>query len=291
MKTNSLLNSVTLIVCLICSLATVTNVVAQKKGSTRLKMYYEKLANNDKKISIILNKGKGLDITGVENAEIILQTIDKEDKLKLTSLKTNSNGETALIIEANYVFPIDEEGFSIIEAKYNGNDSLKSAKKQIKFIDLSLEVSLDVVDSVKQVTVYAFEKDSIGTLKPIEGIKLSIGVKRLFSTLYLNQIETNSKGIGTMEFPNDIAGDSIGNITLIIKINDHNDYGTITKSVIKKWGTIIDYNTTTSERSLFGDEAPMWMIISVIIILSGAWYHFIIAIFKVLKIKKLELKA
>lgn len=271
-----------------CCLVAATNTVAQKKGKTRLKAYYEKLSNDDRVISIILNKGSGLQIEGVRNAEILLSMYDNEKEIELTSLFTDSNGETKLIIEANYLFPKNENGYSIIKANYNGNDSLKASKKQIKFKDLNIDVSFEIVDSVKQIAVYAFNIDSIGNKLPMDGVELNIGIERLFSTLSLQKIKTNNAGIVRMEFPNDLAGDSVGNITVIVKVDDHKAYGTITKSAKINWGMIVDYNNNPNGRSLFGDEAPLWMIISVIIILFGAWYNFILAIFKVLKMRKIE---
>lgn len=263
----------------------------QKKTRTRLKLYYEKLPNNDKKIAIILTQGSGKKTTGVNNAEVLLITFDGENQIEITSLETDANGEIFLIVESNYRFPKDENGYSIIQANYSGNDSLKSSKKEIEFMDLNIDVTFDIIDSVKYISVSAFEIDSLGNRIPIEGIDLNIGVTRLYSTLFLEEVETDEDGIGSMEFPDDIPGDSIGNINVIVKVDEHDDYGTITKSAKIDWGTIVDYSIISNGRSLFGDEAPMWMIISVFIVLFGAWYHFILATVKVIKIKKLGKKS
>jgi hypothetical protein len=75
----------------------------------------------------------------------------------------------------------------------------------------------------------------------------------------------------------------------VVFVEDHDDYGTITKSATINWGTLVDYSDHVIGRSLFGDEAPLWMIISVFIILTGAWLNFIRAIIRIVRIKKLEL--
>ena len=277
------LSSLFLFCCMIfCS---TTYVDGQIKSRTRLKIYYEKLPNNDKKISIILTQGSGKKIEGVQNAEIFLRTYDLDNEIDITSLTTDSIGEVLLFIEANYRFTKDVDGYSVIKATYNGNDSLKSSKNQIKFMDLNIDISFDVVDSVKLLTVLTFEIDSIGNRKPIGGIGLNIGVERLYSTLYLQKVETNEDGIANMDFPNDIPGDSAGTIKVIAKVDEHDDYGTITKSSNIKWGTIVDYSITSNGRSLFGDEAPLWMIISVAVILIGAWYNFMRALYRMVRMK------
>ncbi len=294
MRTNYTLNSIVLLLFIFCCYMTTdikAEPSAQKKTRTRLKVYYEKLSNNDKKISIILTQGSGKKASGVENAEIFLTAIDNEDQIELTSIETDANGEAVLIIESNYTFSTDEDGYTVIHAKYNGNDSLKSAKKKIEFMDLNIDISFEIIDSVKHISVYAFEIDSHGNKNPVEGVDLNIGVERLFSTLFLEEAETDEEGIGNMEFPDDIPGDSIGNIKVIVKVDEHDDYGTITKSSKINWGTIVEYSNASNGRSLFGDEAPLWMIISVFIVLIGAWYHFILATIKVIKIKKLGQKS
>jgi len=261
---------------------------AQKKAKSRLKVYYEKLENSDKKLSIILTQGSGKKIKGIKDAAILLLTYNLDEEVELASLTTDANGEADLYIQADYSFPQDEEGFTVINASYIGNDSIKSAKKRIKFKDLDLDISFEMVDSVKVLTLSTFKIDSVGNKIPIEDIEINIGVKRLFSTLFLEKTETNENGKGTLEFPNDIPGDSIGIINVVALITDDDTYGTITKSATVNWGVPVDYFEKSNGRSLFGDEAPLWMIISVFIILVGAWYHFVLAILRLIKIKKLS---
>lgn len=289
MKTNHLVY--TILVSLFLIVCSATNHYAeptiQKKTRTRIKVYNEKLSNDNRKISIILIQGSGKRMAGVQNAEVLLTTYNLDEEIELTSLYTDVNGEAFLFIEANYVFPKDENGFSVIKATYNGNDSLRAANKQIKFLNMHLEIAFNVIDSVKNLAVSTFEFDSAGNKQVIEGIKLNIGVERLYSILYIEEIETDEDGQGIMEFPNDIPGDSIGKLIVMAKVNEDDDYGTITKSAEINWGRTVDYTHVNNVRSLFGDQAPLWMIISVAIILAGAWYHFILATIKVFKIKKL----
>lgn len=260
----------------------------QKKTRTRLKAYYEKQSNNEKKILIVLFKGSGKSMAGIQNAEVLLSTFNLDEEIYLASVYTDSNGEAVLIIAPGFKFSTDEKGYIAIQATYIGNDSLAASKKQIKFIDLNVDVSFKVIDSVNQVIVSSYKIDSVGDKIPVEGVKLNIGVERLYSTLYLQKIETGKDGTANMEFPDDIPGDSTGIINVIVKLMEHRTYGTITKSGEINWGTIIDHPNILSSRSLFGDQAPLWMTITIFIILTGAWFNFILAITKVLKIKKLD---
>ncbi len=280
-----LVSPLILVGCILFSTAAPVN--AQKKERTRLKAYYEKLPNNNKKISIILTQGKGKSISGVQNSEVIVSTVAADSTLELATLITDSQGETALYVEPDYSFPKNEEGYVVINVNYNGNDSLRASKRKIEFLDLNLEVSLNIIDSVKYVEVEAFELDNEGNKLPIEEIDVNMGVKRLYNTLFLEEAETDEEGIASMEFPDNIPGDSSGMITVVVKLDEHDDYGTITKTADIDWGTAVDYSIASNDRSLFGDSAPLWMIISVAVILFGAWFNFLLAVYKVYQIKKL----
>ena len=284
MKSNYSIN-IALLLSFLLTLAMAGDAIAQKKTRTRLKVYYEKLSNNDKQISLELIQGSGKSMASVPDSEIRLTTYKLEDEVDLATIVTDAEGKGILIIEAGYKFPLDAEGYAIINAAYSGNDSLKAASKEIKFLDLNLDLSFKVIDSVNHIIVSAFALDSLGEKMPIAGIDLNIGVERLYSILYLAKIETEDDGIGTMEFPNDIPGDSVGILNLVVKVTEDKKYGTVTKASQIDWGTTVDFSNKNGERSLFGEQAPLWMIIAVFVILAGAWYHFILAILKVNKIR------
>ncbi|MFY0653160.1 MAG: hypothetical protein JXQ96_14055 [Cyclobacteriaceae bacterium] len=259
----------------------------QKKGRTRMKAYYEKLPNADKKISLFLTQGSGKSIKGVADAEIELITYNLDEEVKLAQLTTDTLGAATLFVNSNFQFPKNEDGYHSIKATYSGNDSLRSSKRSVEFLDLNIDISFEVVDSVKEVTVSTYQIDSTGNKIPIEAVDVNIGVERLYSALFLDEVETEEDGVGIFEFPNDIPGDSIGNLNVLARIDDHDDFGTVTQVSNVKWGTKVDYSIKSNGRSLFGDEAPLWMIISVFIILAGAWFNFMLAIYKILKLRNI----
>jgi 5-hydroxyisourate hydrolase-like protein (transthyretin family) len=262
------------------------NAYAQKKEGTRVRAYYDKLPNNNKQIKVSLTTGRGKNMVGVVNADIKLTSLAGEEKLQLATIQTNVDGEAFLQIEEGYPLPKDEEGYAIITAAFAGNDSLKAAKKKLEFLDLLLTAEFNIEDSVKVITLSAVV-DSLGTKIPVEELDVEIGVKRMHSTLFLDEVETDEEGKAEFEFPDDIPGDQDGNITIVFRVLEDDDYGTVQARSIINWGTIVDYTSKDHLRSLFGDEAPLWMIIAVLVVLVAAWYHFIWAIIKVYKIKKL----
>lgn len=267
-------------------LAMINQTLAQKKERTRVRAYYQKLENNDLELMALLTSGSGKNMVNIAGAEIKVFNL-ADDETLLASIETNGSGEAILKIENGYPLKRTDDGYAALSFVYNGNDTLRGADRELEFKDLILKPNFEEVDSVKIIKIMALE-DSAGISLPVPEIKIKIGVQRLLSVLHLTTIETDEDGIAEIEFPNDIPGDSLGNLRVHIKVDDDRNYGTVNSENKIKWGTIVDYNINNDERSLFGDEAPLWMIIAIFIVLGGAWYHFIWAIIKVWGIKKLD---
>ncbi len=259
--------------------------MAQSKERTRLRSYFYIHDNGDREISVLLTAGRGRDMQNVSNAPISLEVDMGDSTLFLTDVITNVEGSANLLVESGYTFPADEEGITTILASFNGNDTLRSASTDIEIKDVFLEISFDIEDSVKILTVQANEFNSEGELIPVEELDINIGVQRLYSILPIDEIETDENGIGILEFPDDIPGDSAGLITVLARIDEHDYFGNVTKSASVNWGTPVSYEVKRLPRQLFTDEAPLWMIIGVFIALVGAWYHFGLSVYKLVKLK------
>ena len=150
-----------------------------------------------------MTQGRGKSIEGVQNAEVSLVTYQGDSTIEMGTIQTDTLGEAALYIEADYPFSINEDGYSVIDVSYDGNDSLRSAGKQIEFIDLNLALSLEEVDSVKHLKISAVHMVTEGS-EPVEELKVKIGVERLYSNLYLSEVVTDEEGVASYTFPNDI---------------------------------------------------------------------------------------
>jgi hypothetical protein len=201
-------------------------------------------------------------------------------------LETDTLGEINLYLSADYVLPMDEDGKCVLEANYEGNDTYRSASNDIEVIDIDIKFEYKVEDSVKYLNVIANSINAAGALVPAEEVSISIGVQRLYSVLTLDEIETDEEGMGELEFPDNIPGDTEGNLIFVAKIDDHDEFGTVTASSEYNWGVPLSDEYRPFTRQLFTDEAPIWMIASVFVILLGAWYHFFLSISKLVKLKK-----
>jgi len=259
-----------------------------EKERTRIKLYFSKLPDGVKKITAGLIAGKGKDMHPVANVEIQFTASAGDSTVVLASIPTDGDGMSILNIESGYVFPTDDEGKTLIEASYKGNDQYRKSSNDVEVADLSFEISFETEDSIKYIYVSAHQVMPDGEKIPVEELDITIGVTRLFSILPIGEIETDENGVAKLEFPNDIPGDSIGAVTAVARIEDHDDYGTVAQQGKINWGIPVSYALKPLPRKLWTDEAPLWMIFSVFIILTGAWYHFFLSIYKLNKIRKIK---
>jgi len=260
--------------------------VSAKKERVRMKMYYFKTGSGDRRIDIALTAGSGKSMHGVSEGEVNLMAVIGDSTLNLATLTTDTLGEVSLYLAEDYVLPIDENGMCVLEAEYDGNDKYRSASNDIEVMDLNLKVLFEVEDSVKYLRLEATRPDIEGNMVPVEELGVMIGVQRLYSVLPLDDIETDEDGFAELEFPNDIPGDADGMITVVAKVDDSDSFGTVEVNATADWGTAVSYELKPLPRQLFTDEAPLWMIASVFIILLGAWYHFFLSVSKLIKLKK-----
>ncbi len=259
---------------------------ASAQERSRMRMSFQKDNQGDKHLTITLYAGRGRNMVFLEDATISLTAANNDTTVHLADLTTNSEGVAKLKIEEGYRFPLDEEGFTIIDASYEGTDEYRSASTDIGIKDLNFELNFDIVDSVKTVSVRATEKDSLGNDVPVDGLYMYIGVQRLFSILPVGEVYSSEDGVYSIELPDDIPGDSAGNYTVVARIEDNEYYGSVQKRGEIQWGIPVSFEPRPLPRKLWTDEAPLWMIFSVFIILTGAWFHFFYSIFKLSKIKK-----
>ena len=144
-----------------------------------------------------------------------------------------------------------------------------------------------------------FEKvDSLNVCKafvtsegqPVIEVPVILSVKRLFTKLPIGDaIATDSTGVATFEFPNDIPSKN-GKLTIFANIVDDENYMDSECSGEVNWGTVVvSDNSNVEERSIAAgrDAAPIYFIISSLLVVGLFWGVLIYAVLQVFKIKKL----
>ena len=155
--------------------------------------------------------------------------------------------------------------------------------------DAILSISFSEDNDSKIITTKAVDQSGV----PIEDLELYYFVKRTFSLLPIGDPfnTTNENGIIKVEFPNDLPGDTEGNIIVVVKILESDLYNNQTLEVSKNWGIPTVLKDPESEkRSLWAAaaNAPISLIAIVSSMIIAVWYIIFYIIFKLYKISRIR---
>ena len=136
-----------------------------------------------------------------------------------------------------------------------------------------------------------------GKWNPVKDVEIKIAIKRMDGSLTVGDeptYTTDSTGTVTAEFKRDsIPGDANGNIVLIAKVEDNDNYGNLSIEKTAKWGAPFTYHSTFNERSLFAsrNKTPVWLLFMAYFIIGIVWGTLLYLVFQIFKIKKLGKQA
>ena len=273
-----------LMISLITIIAT-GNVFAQKtkKKTTRIRVEYFK---NDHETESLLATLRIKEERYVPLSNVLVQfySINDTSKVILDKIRTDEKGEATFLIEDNPKIFKDSLGFMSFEIEYPGNTTNKGAAKTITVKQANLEISFYQKDTVKYIEVYASEIGSDNQFTPINDLTILLYVKGTFSLLNFSKEKTDENGKTVTEFPVDMPGYALGVLTIVIKIEDDDTYGTIESRGEINWGIPVK-PAEEKQRGLGDTDAPLWMVYTLIILLSTVWFHYLYVIFMILKIK------
>jgi len=173
----------------------------------------------------------------------------------------------ALVCQPLHVYSGEEENTAIIRLKFSEEESTKYITAQLN----------------------DFMNDSIG--EPLEEIDLYFYVERTFSLLPIGGVfnTTDENGEVIIEFPSDLPGDSAGNVKVIVKLEDADEYSDTETSEVIKWGVPTNIDLGTEKRSLWsaGANAPISLMLLTNILIAAAWGIIFYILYKIYQISKI----
>jgi hypothetical protein len=205
-------------------------------------------------------------------------------KLLGTAL-TDEKGVAGLELNKGISLPLNEEGLWAFSSEFKGNDTIEAGTSELTIKDVKLEVTLQEVDTIRTISLKAFTSENRKNI-PVSGEVVMIYVPRMFSLLPVGEGSLDENGTASLEFPPDIPGDSEGNLTIISKFEEHPVFGNVEVKVVKKWGVPASNSVPIAHRALWTKTAPRWMIITLSILLTGVWGHYLFAIISLIRIKR-----
>jgi hypothetical protein len=251
---------------------------------TDLQMFY--LKNGAvKSFTTTLNMVRDGNSRPNKNAVVKLFGGENKDQL-LGEITIGERGKMVFNLKANTVLSKDKDGFYTVTATYDGNDSINPGEAQVKFQDFNISMVLHAQDSTKTVVVNCYTLNDKGEKIPAKEVPINFYVSRMFSNLKVGDATTDENGDCTFDFPLDIVGDSVGNLNILTRIDEHELYGNVQVSQESRWGVPTMHKIPIGYRALWTQVAPTWMVITLIILLSGVWGHYAFAVYRMSRLPK-----
>ena len=224
----------------------------------------------------------------VEGKTIAFSLITGKKNEQIGTAETGTKGKALLEITDSIMKSGETNGTYAFIATYAGSGDCQKSSASLEVKNASMELSFSQQDSGKQVNVRVWETGKDGRMIPVNDLKVQFYVPRTFSLLKVGE-STLSNGSASIDFPVTIPGDTLGNLTVISKIEDNETYGNIEASGKMNWGKPLVIEKPV-KRGLGDTNAPLWMVYTLIVLLSLVWFHYMFVIFTVFRIRYLGKK-
>jgi len=216
--------------------------------------------------------------------------LDKDTAGKfIAKVVTNDAGEATTYIPSSLKSQWGNTLKHTFVATFDGNSKYDPAKGEATIAKAKILID---ATADRKITATVFEmKDTTWTR--VKGVDVIIAVKRLGGDLPVNEtptFTTDSTGQASADFKRDsIPGDAKGNITLVAKVLDNDQYGNLSIEKTVPWGAKFAMLNTFDNRTLFAtrDKAPLWLQVIAYSIMFTVWGILIYLVFNVFKIKKI----
>jgi 5-hydroxyisourate hydrolase-like protein (transthyretin family) len=257
-----------------------------KPVKTKIKVSYWKKFDNTRVLTATISARINKKPVTVKNVPVNFYIVSDTMLELLGTVSTNEDGQAIYSLPADFSLSGDSILSSTFKIEFEGNDKFKPKSKEITVRDMELNISFEVIDSVNTLIVNANEETVNGGEIPVNETDVYVYVERLFSLLKIGE-GWMEDGQAKIEFPDDIPGDKEGILNIVVRIEDSDLYGNVEQKAISDWGVPHRDNPALSEkRALWTPNAPLWMIITLNILVIGVLYHYILIIYKLFVIRK-----
>jgi hypothetical protein len=212
--------------------------------------------------------------------------VNADSEKELGFVITDKLGKAVFNTKADSLLT-DKDGALHFKAVFAGNKQMDPADAEVTIKRARLEITPVKGDSLNVVQVKLIDL-ATGAEKPVPEAVLGIFVQRMFNPLKIGEATTDENGEGSVEIPGNLPGDEKGNIILIAKLDENENYGNLEATVTQKWGIPITDKMESQQRALWSSHPPLWMVITFIILMGAVWGHYIVIVYQLIKLRKEE---
>jgi molybdopterin-containing oxidoreductase family membrane subunit len=272
---------------LLLILVSSTHAMTQDETKTRtvLKLEYSHVDSTQNLNALLQAKveGRYLPLKGMEIDFKFVR--DGKEKSMGTAL-TDEQGKVSFPIPEDIIATKGDKGIYSFGALFSGKDNYGNASAGTSMKPLRMEISFSQKGQEKMIDLKAFETGKKNDQwVPVENLEIQFYVPRTFSLLKIGK-GTITNGMASLEFPTSIPGNQLGYLTIVAKVEENETYGNVAVSGTINWGKPLPL-VKIIKRGLGDTDAPLWMVYTLIVLLSIVWFHYMYVIFTIFRIRRL----
>lgn len=210
--------------------------------------------------------------------------VSGDQETELGSAVTDNAGKALFNVKGDSLKP-DAEGKLQFKAVFAGNKLMETAEESFGFKRAKLEITPIKEDSLLSVKVRLVDLGT-GTETPVKDVTVGIFVKRMFLPLKVGEGTTDENGEATVEFPSGLPGDAKGNLTLLAKLDENENFGYMESSVVQNWGKPVSDKIEDQPRALWSSHPPIWMLVTFIVLMLAVWGHYVVIVYELFRLRK-----
>jgi len=261
-----------------------SSVFSQESSSnkTNLKLDYFNQSGSRSLTATLRSKieGKYKPVAGMT---ISFDAVSGKGKKNLGTSKTSEKGKASIDLPEEMFSTGGEKGVYSFEATFDGTTEYVNSSASAAVRNADMALSFVQKDSVKQIVCKVAGKDKDGKPVNVNDVKVSFYVPRTFSLLKVGE-GTLADGLVNVDFPVTLPGDSAGYLMVVAKIEDDETYGNVETHGGVSWGKPLIPEKIV-HRGLGDTNAPLWMVYTLIVLLSVVWFHYLYIIFTIFRIR------
>ena len=272
-----------------------TNLQAQEKAAAKLKLSYAKHMDGTYEIKAHAFVKKGKEIEHCTGINIGLYT-DADYEKQVSKEPTDEMGMTTLkLTTAEAAKFKDSTGHYHFYCRIEKNEKYKSQEADVSAMDAVITANFKQQSDTERIVEASLSiyDEKTGKLVPGAKMPLKCFVKRSLCSLPVGEDlhYTDSTGHVAINFPNDIPGDAKGTLTVIVKLDEDDNYGSVIFEKEVTWGKHLEASENPiGHRSLIGarNNAPWFMVIAINAMLLTIWGYLFFVVYELYRIKKLS---
>lgn len=241
--------------------------------------YFNK--TGEKSLVATLTSREGRTTTNLSNLNVSFFSVADTSKILLDIKQTDEKGQAVIQLPENL---IQNNGFFNFEVLFEGTENYSESTNELEIKEVKMDISFSQESGEKIIIAKVTEISDTGELVPISDEFVNFYVPRTFTLLPIGE-GTLEEGNTSIDFPVTLPGDTLGYLIIVAKIEENDIYGNVEIRGEINWGKPLP-RMVVEKRGLGDTNAPLWMVYTLIVLLSTVWFHYLYSIYSIYLIKK-----